>query len=123
MTNKMTTEQARLKEELARAQEELETLNKRLEQRPDFGLGTGSTGVYSWEMAMARRERVAERIEALQEALARAVEGEYGQCENCGQTIDPERLEIVPTTTLCAQCARSEAAQANGKPTRRPVAA
>ena len=113
MEKTKTSERKRLKEELARAQDELEMLNRRLNRRPDFGPGTGNPGAYSWEMAMARSARVADHIEELQEAIERVSEGEYGQCEICGQTIDPERLEIVPTTTLCARCARNEAAQTN----------
>ncbi|MEA3334593.1 MAG: TraR/DksA C4-type zinc finger protein [Chloroflexota bacterium] len=115
----MTAEEQKLKEKLARSQEELETLNKRLQDRPELGLGTGSTGVYSWEMALARSGRIEQQIEELQQALARVAAGDYGRCDMCGERIDPERLEIVPATTLCAKCARSHAAQANGPATSR----
>jgi hypothetical protein len=40
-----------------------------------------------------------------QEIIKAAEEGTYGICEMCGATISPERLEIVPETTLCVQCA------------------
>lgn len=30
----------------------------------------------------------------------------YGICERCGKTIEPERLEIFPETTLCVDCKR-----------------
>ncbi|MFQ5854686.1 MAG: TraR/DksA C4-type zinc finger protein [Anaerolineae bacterium] len=36
-------------------------------------------------------------------------EGTYGRCDRCGAQIDPERLEILPATTLCAACARAQA--------------
>lgn len=37
-------------------------------------------------------------------ALKRIEEGTYGQCENCGQPISPERLEALPTVRLCLDC-------------------
>lgn len=95
-----------LKKELNEAEAELAQVLAQLEERPDFGLGTGSTGAFTWEMALARRERTEERIEELREALERADCGEYGICETCGVKIDPERLEIVPCATECAVCAR-----------------
>lgn len=37
-------------------------------------------------------------------ALARIDDGSYGRCENCGGQIPDERLEAVPTATLCVAC-------------------
>lgn len=37
-------------------------------------------------------------------ALQRMDEGTYGKCENCGRPIPLERLEAIPTTTLCVAC-------------------
>lgn len=96
-----------LKTDLREAEKRLQQLAEQLDERPEFGLGTGSTGSYTWEMALARRDRVAEEIETLQAALKRVNAGSYGQCEHCGKPIDPERLEILPTTTLCSDCART----------------
>jgi len=39
-------------------------------------------------------------------ALARMEAGAYGKCTECGRPIEEERLRVVPTTTLCAECAR-----------------
>lgn len=49
-----------------------------------------------------RRELQLRRIDA---ALARIAEGEYGICLSCDAGIDPRRLEIDPTATLCIGCA------------------
>jgi RNA polymerase-binding transcription factor DksA len=97
-----------LEAELQEADEELLELNQQLDDKPEFGLGEGSTGAYSWEMALARKERVMTRIEALREALTKVDDGSYGQCERCGAQIDPERLEILPATALCVDCAQTE---------------
>jgi RNA polymerase-binding transcription factor DksA len=103
----MTSRRKQLEAELQEAEEELQELNRRLGDKPEFGLGDGNTGAYSWEMALARKERVTTRIEALQEALTKVDEGSYGRCERCGAQIDPERLEILPATVLCVDCARA----------------
>ena len=49
--------------------------------------------------------RSRERLVALQTAIARIDEGTYTRCANCGATISPERLELLPTTTVCVRCA------------------
>ena len=58
---------------------------------------------------MVRRDTVVARIDAFHDALARLDEDGFGRCEQCGAKIDPERLEIFPTTTLCVDCARQRA--------------
>lgn len=95
----------RLEVGLREAEAEQEQIEQQLKHKPEFGLGTGSPGTYTWELALARKEEVAAKIEALQTALSKVREGTYGQCERCGRQINPERLEILPTTTLCADCA------------------
>ena len=42
------------------------------------------------------------RIDA---ALARIEAGEYGDCVKCGNRIAPKRLELLPDTPFCANCA------------------
>ncbi len=37
-------------------------------------------------------------------ALARLDEGKYGICDNCGQSIAPERMEAIPDAMLCIAC-------------------
>jgi DnaK suppressor protein len=38
------------------------------------------------------------------DALGRLDEGTYGKCERCGEEIPFERLEALPTATLCVRC-------------------
>ncbi|SEH87937.1 TraR/DksA family transcriptional regulator [Paracoccus alkenifer] len=42
------------------------------------------------------------RIDA---ALARIEAGEYGDCVKCGNPIPKKRLELLPDTPFCANCA------------------
>jgi DnaK suppressor protein len=102
-----TSERAKLEQELARAIEELAIINQKLEEKGDFGLGQGASTVYEWEMNLALRESAEAKIQSIQMALERLDQGGYGFCEVCGQPIDPDRLEILPHTTLCVQCAQA----------------
>ena len=34
----------------------------------------------------------------------------YGDCQICGKAINPERLEIIPYTSLCSKCSQEEPA-------------
>jgi len=47
-------------------------------------------------------ERELQQINA---ALARIDEGSYFNCSECGAPIPEARLELLPFTTLCVQCA------------------
>ncbi|MCB2117126.1 MAG: TraR/DksA family transcriptional regulator [Rhodobacteraceae bacterium] len=38
-------------------------------------------------------------------ALGRLAEGEYGFCTKCGSRISEERLDLVPATPFCRDCA------------------
>jgi DnaK suppressor protein len=55
--------------------------------------------------AQRRRELQLKRIEL---ALARIAAGEYGVCMGCDEDIDPRRLEVDPTATLCIACASKQ---------------
>ena len=43
-------------------------------------------------------------IKKIDEALARIDAGEFGLCEECGNTIGQERLKARPMATLCIEC-------------------
>ncbi len=51
-------------------------------------------------------EREIRELQEIQDALRRMQEGTYGVCRRCGEEIEPERLDILPTTDLCNRCAR-----------------
>jgi RNA polymerase-binding transcription factor DksA len=52
-------------------------------------------------------ERAARRVDAIQRALERAVQGRLSVCDSCGRPIALERLRALPETTLCVDCARA----------------
>lgn len=49
-----------------------------------------------------------EQLQQIEAALERLDDGTYGRCEQCGQTINPERLEALPYATLCITCQREQ---------------
>ena len=46
-------------------------------------------------------EQTLEQIDA---ALARMEAGNYGICDDCGQPINPARMEALPYATFCIEC-------------------
>jgi len=49
-------------------------------------------------------EAVKRRLAQVQRALLWMKKGKYGLCEECGQPIDPARLKVDPSVTLCRRC-------------------
>jgi len=48
----------------------------------------------------------ADTLQAIDSALQRLAAGVFGQCECCGKPIAPQRLDAVPYTPFCIDCAR-----------------
>ena len=44
------------------------------------------------------------QLKDINDALGRIEKGTYGTCENCGNPIAPERLQISPEARLCGNC-------------------
>ncbi|MCX8028535.1 MAG: TraR/DksA C4-type zinc finger protein [Brevinematales bacterium] len=49
-----------------------------------------------------------EIIDKINDALKRIDEGTYGKCRSCGVDIEIERLEAIPYTDICSNCARKK---------------
>jgi len=46
-----------------------------------------------------------QELRMIDAALSRIEEGEYGHCTLCGKEISQERLDVVPATPFCRECA------------------
>jgi len=55
-------------------------------------------------MRMRLRNREALFLKKIDEALGRIEDGEFGDCESCGDEIEIKRLEARPTATFCVSC-------------------
>lgn len=52
----------------------------------------------------ALRELAEIDLAKVQDALDHIEEGTYGKCDSCGREIPLERLEAMPSTTMCVKC-------------------
>lgn len=41
-------------------------------------------------------------------SLTKLKKGTYGECERCGKQIETERLEALPTASLCLSCSKKK---------------
>jgi DnaK suppressor protein len=48
---------------------------------------------------------------AVETAMSMLETGEYGICQECGEPINPKRLEAIPWTTLCVRCQEARDSQ------------
>lgn len=55
--------------------------------------------------ALAQIEQARNRLEQVDQALERMEQGTYGICADCGQEINPARLEVRPLSIRCVECA------------------
>ncbi len=55
------------------------------------------------QIALAQNEE--QLLEEVEAALGRIEAGTYGKCTNCGRKISKERLDALPWTPYCIDCA------------------
>jgi RNA polymerase-binding protein DksA len=78
-----------------------------LSNLPDHNADRDTEGLDA-EIAVERNERnLLVQVEA---ALGRIEAGTFGRCEDCGQEIARERLEVIPYTPYCVDCSRRQEA-------------
>ncbi len=80
-----------------------------------------ATEVYERSRDVAQHDRLVHRVEAIDVALARYEQGQYGVCEHCGHEIPYERLETLPYTTVCMECSQEEEKEEQHSLHREPV--
>ncbi|MCR4343569.1 MAG: TraR/DksA family transcriptional regulator [Candidatus Scalindua sp.] len=60
------------------------------------------------ESVMSIAQGEAKEIEQIDYALNKIKNGKYGNCENCGKSINKERLMAIPFVSLCIKCKEDE---------------
>lgn len=58
------------------------------------------------QLVMALEAEAVEELAQIARALKRIEEGSYQECASCGGTISAERLEAIPYTDRCIDCAQ-----------------
>ena len=116
----MSIDTAHFRQELEQARERLQKTiehhdigNASLEEETgellsaaDNHLADAATETYERELDEGLEEDAREQLRQIESALARIDSGEYGTCAVCGKDIPVERLEAMPSATLCIDDAR-----------------
>lgn len=61
------------------------------------------------QVVLAQNEE--ELLEDVEAALLRIEAGTYGNCQQCGRAVSKERLDAMPQTPWCIDCARGHDSQ------------
>jgi DnaK suppressor protein len=67
-------------------------------------IGEGTTEAVERISSTAAARSIAAALAEVDRALEKVDEGTYGLCDDCGQAISSERLEAMPSATLCVTC-------------------
>ena len=60
------------------------------------------------EIVMSIAQGEAKEIEQIDNALEKIKKGKYGNCENCGKSINKQRLMAIQFVKLCIKCKEDE---------------
>ncbi len=77
-----------------------------------FHMADQGTDAMEREKAFLFASRDEKYLKQMDEALSRIENNTFGVCRACGKDIGHERLEAVPTTTICFDC---KVAESKGK--------
>ena len=115
------------KSKLEKEKAELETLISKMQDNTLFGNTTAHTSekyssgelssydnhpgdigteVYMNDMQNSLTNHEKAHLEKINDAISKIENNTFGYCENCHKEIEPERLEIIPESNLCASCAK-----------------
>jgi DnaK suppressor protein len=59
---------------------------------------------YTKELLFSQSTNERNTLRLIEDAIERISEGTYGECLNCGEEIQPKRLDAVPWTPYCIRC-------------------
>lgn len=96
----------KLERERSGTLEKVENLRADLRRMGEPATDETDIDTYEREKTLALVQSLERKLESLDRAIHLAQNGAYGICEQCGERIDPARLEILPQATLCLRCQR-----------------
>lgn len=92
---------------ISRYQGTIERVNEELESR-EIEMVENAQEQWDSRFLTMMGDTDARALEAVVGALRRLDEGRYGVCVQCGEAIDPARLEALPEAALCVRCADAQ---------------
>lgn len=81
-----------------------EANRQRGDEEGPLDLADTANELYNQEFNYSLSENDRAQLTQIDAALERLDEGEYGECEECGEEISDKRLEAVPWAILCLDC-------------------
>lgn len=100
----LESEHKRLTEEMTQLQMTASSTEERREGSPFGKREEEATETLELEKRLVLENRIRQELAGIEHALEKFEKGTYGLCDNCGQPIDPERLEALPQANLCLKC-------------------
>jgi DnaK suppressor protein len=105
---RLEDERERLEEQIAdyeRVLEEARLTESSSDRSPDPGNAEASSMKLEYAKELSIEQNTLDLLSKANRALERIDAGTYGICESCGKSIPIERLEVLPYSTLCVECA------------------
>lgn len=75
------------------------------DRSPDPNTAEGGSLAFEMQKALSLWQNQQDILGQIEEALERIAAGSYGICDVCGSAIPVARLEALPRTKLCVDCA------------------
>ncbi len=97
-------EYQRLVGELSQVHTSASSSEERREGSPFGKREEEATETLELEKRLTIENSLRHEMAAVEHALQKFEKGTYGLCDNCGQQIPPERLEALPSASLCMNC-------------------
>ena len=97
--------ETKLNEKLVQLEERLASVKKDMSKSHSPDSAEQAAERENDEVLEAIGQETESAIQNTRLALARISEGTYGNCSKCGEAIKPERLEALPDTVVCLDCA------------------
>ena len=102
--DQLQKEYQRLADELEQVQTSASSSEERREGSPFGKREEEATETLELEKRLTLENRIRQEMSVVDHALDKINKGTYGKCDNCGQEIPLERLEVLPQAGLCVNC-------------------
>ncbi len=116
LRSRLESEQKTLTGELEQLRASATPTEERREGSPFGKREEEATESLELERRLALEKQILESLAEVEAALGKFDEDSYGRCENCGNPIEPARLEALPQAKLCLNCKTLQGRSARGRP-------
>ncbi len=97
--------EAQLNARLAELNARLNGIEDKLDEKPNPDVEDRASEREDDEVMESLGNSGLKEIQMIEAALGRIADGTYGECAKCGETIVEERLDLLPYTPMCRNCA------------------